>query len=272
MKNLLIFSVAATLLIVNSQITNAADLEDGLVLYFPFDEGDGATATDTSVNGFVGKLNGECVWVEDGKSGGAIEFTRGNVIVPDDDLLDVEQLTVMAWIFPTAISDATSCHNWGNVIYHKSGSSDDSVEFALMKNDGACLYINSGHGGNKRMGPFDGADVDNSLGPVNLGLKTDVWYHIAATFDGENLKVYLDGELGGEKAIAAGNPSIIWNDNDSYIGGRDYQESWFVGMIDEFALFNRALDEDEINQMIRAVIAVAPISKLTTTWSTIKTR
>jgi hypothetical protein len=271
MRNLLIGFVIVTALTANLQVGKAdIPAEDALVFFLTFDEGKGQVAEDASPNGFQARLEGTYKWVKDGKVGGAIEFTSGRAIVSDDDRLDVEQLTATAWIFPTEISDTTTCHNWGNMIYQKSGASDDSVEFVLLGGDGACLYINSGPGGNKRMGPFDGADVDNNLTLLNLGIETDKWYHITGTFDGENIRIYLDGELAGERAIFGDNPSIVWNDNDSSVGGRSHNESWFVGMIDEFALFNRALTESEIKQMMSGKLAVDPRNNLTSMWGGIK--
>lgn len=270
MKGLLIVSVFTMLLMVDLQIASAAGPEEALVFHLPFDEDEGQMATDVSPNGYEARIEGIAQWVKEGKVGGAMEFTAGRAFVPDDDPLDVEQLTAMTWIFPTSISDEATCHNWGSMIYQKSGASDDSVEFVLLGGDGACLYINSGPGGNKRMGPFDGADVDNSLTLPDLGIQTDKWYHITGTFDGEDIKIYLDGELVGERAIGGGNPSIVWNDNDSSVGGRDHNASWFVGLIDEFMLFNRALTEEEINKMMQAVIGVEPVGKLAATWGVIK--
>lgn len=271
MRSLLIGFAVVTALMVNLQIGKAdIPAEDALVFYLPFEEGKGAMTEDVSPNGFQARLEGTYKWVKEGKTGSAIEFEAGRAVVPDDDRLDVEQLTATAWIFPTTISDQTGCHNWGNMIYQKSGASDDSVEFVLLGGDGACLYINSGPGGNKRMGPFDGADVDNSLTLLDLGIQEDKWYHIAGTFDGENIRIYLDGEMAGEKAIGKNNPSIVWNDNDSSVGGRSHNESWFVGIIDEFALFNRALTDGEIRQMMAGKLALDPRGNLTTTWSAIK--
>ena len=122
------------------------------------------------------------------------------------------------------------------------------------------------------VGPFDGGDVDNSLTLLDLGIQADQWSHIASTFDGENMHIYLNAEMAGEKNIGANNPSIVWNDNESSIGGRSHNESWFVGIIDEFALYNRALSEGELQQLMAGKVAVEKRNNVTTTWARIKTR
>ncbi|MFC1718077.1 LamG-like jellyroll fold domain-containing protein, partial [Candidatus Poribacteria bacterium] len=168
----------------------------------PFSEGEGMVAKDTSPNGFEANLQGDYKWVDQGKVGGAIELTAGVAIVPGDDRLDVEQITVMAWIFPTSITPENTGEHWtgSNMIYDKSGNSDDSIALALMEDDGAYLYINSGPGDKNRMGPFDGADVNNTLSLPDAGVQANQWQHIAGVFDGVNIQIYLNGELTGGNA------------------------------------------------------------------------
>ncbi len=244
--------------------------DDSLVLFLEFEEGGGDVALDSGPHAFAAPLHGDYDWVDQGKNGGGIEFEAGRAVAPDDDILEVEQLTAMAWVFPTDITDQQQCHNWGNMIFQKSGASDDSIEFVLLGGDGACLYINSGPGGKDRMGPFDGADVDNSLVLPDLGIPEGDWTHIAATFSGEVLALYVNGVLAGEKDIGGANPSIVMNDNENSIGGRDTNASWFVGVIDEFALFSRALEEQEIRRWMDQAFAVDPEGRLATMWSRVK--
>jgi hypothetical protein len=244
--------------------------DDSLVLYLEFEEGGGDIAMDSSQHAFEARLEGDYEWVAQGRNGGGVEFEAGRAVAPDDAILEVEQLTAMAWVFPTEIWGEQQCHNWGNMIYQKSGASDDSVEFVLLGGDGACLYINSGPGGNDRMGPFNGADVDNSLVLPDLGIPENAWTHLATTFSGEVLALYVNGELAGEKDIGGANPSIVMNDNENSIGGRDHNASWFVGIMDEFAMFNRPLGEQEIRRWMDQAFAVDPRGQLATMWGRVK--
>jgi len=71
----------------------------------------------------------------------------------------------------------------------------------------------------------------------------DQWTHIAATYDGANVKIYINGVLDAESprsgSLKTGSGDLILG---SYIGGAQY----FNGLIDEGTLFNRALDATEI--------------------------
>ncbi len=79
-----------------------------------------------------------------------------------------------------------------------------------------------------------------------------------------------DVKLAGEKDIGGANPSIVMNDNENQIGGRDHNASWFVGVMDEFAMFNRALDEQEIQRWMDLAFAVDPRGRLATMWGRVK--
>ena len=160
----------------------------------------------------------------------------------------MEHLTVAVWIFPFEISDVAlgNGHVYGNIFYDKSGTSDDNVEFGLGSGEGLYWYINSGQ---KKMGPFNGADVDTTVSVPNLGLKPDTWYHVAGTFDDEKLEVYVDGELVGEKATPNNAPVMVWNDNNIEIGGRPDTNggaNLYKGLLDELVVYDRALTAEEI--------------------------
>ena len=61
---------------------------------------------------------------------------------------------------------------------------------------------------------------------------------------------------------------------NEHIGGRPDTSKWYVGILDEFAIFNRALDEREIAQMMQSLseVAVESAGKITNTWGQIKSR
>jgi len=64
------------------------------------------------------------------------------------------------------------------------------------------------------------------------------WMHIALTYDGAVIRLYIDGILEDSQAYVN---QINSNDNDFYIG------RWYHGIIDEVALYDEALSQTEIN-------------------------
>lgn len=78
------------------------------------------------------------------------------------------------------------------------------------------------------------------------------WYHAAVTFDGAGYKVYVNGVL---EASVAGTHSILDNPYDVMFGtipGFAPNGVTFAGLIDEMALYNRALSAAEVNSIYEA--------------------
>jgi len=97
------------------------------------------------------------------------------------------------------------------------------------------------------------------------------WYHFAGTFDGKTLRVYINGELEGEKEI--GQP-IAPSDLELWIGADDYGRptDFFPGVIDEVRIYNRALSADEIKEAMKGPTPVRAKGKLPIIWASVKIR
>jgi hypothetical protein len=98
------------------------------------------------------------------------------------------------------------------------------------------------------------------------------WHHVATTYDGEVMYLYIDGELDGETATDA---EPILHDDPLVIGGDDRGAGVQVkGIVDEVGLFNRALSEEDVKSImengLKTATAVSLAGKLTTTWGSIK--
>ena len=87
-----------------SSLGIAAEVE-GLLLYLPFDEGDGNEAKDLSGNNFNGKLEGP-QWVV-GKFGNALEFDGDDFVVVDPLGVDPDEITVELFFSPAEKIDSS---------------------------------------------------------------------------------------------------------------------------------------------------------------------
>src|SRR5262249_39814176 len=101
-------------------------------------------------------------------------------------------------------------------------------------------------------GGAGGADV------VGTTLVNDnTFHHVALTFDGNNIKLWDDGELVGQSPFAgvinyeAGSPFTIGR--RQHTGGPNSET--LPGLIDEATLYNRALSAAEIMSISEAGIA-----------------
>ncbi|NLH16895.1 MAG: LamG domain-containing protein [Phycisphaerae bacterium] len=83
--------------------------------------------------------------------------------------------------------------------------------------------------------------------PVNNSFK-GVWHHLAATYDGIRVKLYLDGEL---KANSVGSGIIATSAFNVNIGRCSEVTSWFYnGLIDDLRIYNHALSPAEIEALM----------------------
>ena len=108
-------------------------------------------------------------------------------------------------------------------------------------------------------------------------IEAEQWYHLAFTFDSETRKAFLDGQ---ELAAVPGPGELEYGDPlpRCVIGGRSLASpgEWFLGTVDEAAIFDVALDQEDIedimsNGLAEAVgLSVSPQGKLTTTWGFIR--
>ncbi|MDO8426207.1 MAG: LamG domain-containing protein [Deltaproteobacteria bacterium] len=82
-------------------------------------------------------------------------------------------------------------------------------------------------------------------------LLAGVWYHVAAVYNGTDIRLYVNGVLDSN---GANNPKAytggIYNSTaDFYAGKRTPSSYYFVGDMDDLAVWNRALSADEIREL-----------------------
>lgn len=252
----LIVNLAAISLILLFGTVGKASSED-LALYLPFDEGEGELAQDQSPKGNDGILHGVS-WTEDGRYGSAVEFSGEAgvwVEVPDSSSLDItDEITLMLWVYPTQFTD-----EWSRLIVKTwEGDVAPYMVYGIYQQNGNQIgFIVS----------IDGA-TDFSWCDVTPQLQTNEWTHVAATYDGEMQRIYYNGEVKAENAVSG---KIDTNDVPVSIGRNNLgNREHYIGILDEVAIFSRALTESEIKQSMEQIALIEPSEKLPITWGSIK--
>ena len=250
MKKLTIFFLTILILhgFLASYETQADD--ESLAMYFPFDEGNGKDAKDRSQFQNDGKLEG-AKWVN-GKFNKALEFDgKSYVGVMPGEEVGIGQETTWAILFKTDVegqgANLATLH--GTMVIYFSGG---SISAQIWTNPGGALW--------------------NSVNSTVFA-KSGEWYHVAATWTEQSGKIiiYVNGEE-KNSAVAAGKVSFK-SGRQLAIGGNDQitypGTNLFDGIIDEFRIYNRALDKNEIREIMSA-LDVSPGAKLTVTWGELK--
>ena len=201
-------------------------LTDGLVAYYPVN-GD---ANDESGNGNDGTVYGATLTTDrfgDADSAYSFDGVDDLVEVPDNPIFHfTDQMTVAAWVKP--LEAGTIINKW----------------YALDS-----FNLSIGNGISRFTVAFPGGDWGQSetvSAPASMG----TWTHVAGVFDGENMFLYINGQLAVSQAASG---TIQDSDRPISIGNHP---SWdaFEGIIDEVYIYNRALSEAEVSQLYASSI------------------
>jgi hypothetical protein len=71
----------------------------------------------------------------------------------------------------------------------------------------------------------------------------NIWTHLAATYDGTTLRLYVNGVQAGSRAVSG---AIQVSNRPLRIGGNSVWGEWFAGRIDEVRIYRRALSAAEV--------------------------
>jgi hypothetical protein len=74
-------------------------------------------------------------------------------------------------------------------------------------------------------------------------IPVNTWSHLATTYDGAMLRLYVNGTQAGAQALSG---AMAISNNPLRIGGNSALGEYFQGRIDEVRVYNRALSQTEI--------------------------
>ena len=192
-----------------------------LVSYWKFDENTGSIANDSKgVNNAT--ITG-ATWAP-GISGSCLTFngTTGFAKAPSKlNLNPVYEITMMCWAKTASIATTK--------IFQKGDYDGHGLGMGNWDGWGAQIRL-----------------VGNITQEVNWGNGFPVlnqWYHLAMTYNGQQLKFYVNGQLRSTKAVTG---LLYVNNRDLSIGSDDGIQKFFKGSVDEPKFFSKALDQTEI--------------------------
>jgi hypothetical protein len=208
---------------------------EGPVAAFSFDEGEGSTAGDSSGHGNSGSTE-STTWSQDGKHGGALSFNgwSSDVTVPDAPSLHLtDAMTLEAWVYPTELGTA-----WRTVLFKEQ---QNGMAYSLYANQDTSLPV----------GQVNVEGEQNALGSGTLPL--NAWTHLAATYDGQTLRLYVNGAPAGSKQVSG--PIAASESCPLRIGGNSIWGERFAGLIDDVRVYDRALSQAQIETDMATAVA-----------------
>lgn len=223
----------------NSSTNFSAPIDSSTVLALKFDEGSGNQTYDSSRFGNNGTMFGNMNTTLDGNlSSGRVSTGKfANALVFDgvNDYVSVDSsaslnitnaITLEAWVKPNFLhSDLrTAVAKWS------SSQSADSYLLGIDTSGNIRFYLDSTGTG------------QTSLLSSNK-VSANSWSHIAATWDGSIMRVFLNGIA--DTNTATFTSTIFKSNFPVYLGKHDGGNP-FNGTIDDVRIYNRALSPEEI--------------------------
>lgn len=205
-------------------------IPDSAISRWTFDNADTSGGTTTDVWGDNdATINGATT----GASGANQTYTTNEAHSFDgvDDYEDtgvkildgVSNFTVAVWIYPRDLQDFGFVFN----------ENDDS--------NGTRLYV--GNSGDDVT--FEIEESGNNISVKYLSLSANQWTHVAGTYDGSNITIYIDGAQEGSTSASLNIVSATTTE----FGRQSGNDRNFDGNIDDLRLYNKALSSTEVSDL-----------------------
>ena len=240
-----------------------AGIEDGLILYFSFDEAQGDTVEDMTGNGHNGTLKEGAEITDNNKyGGGALQIEGGDETMEVDTFAELETYQDNTYLFWINFTDEAS-GVWAQIVAKGAPGSDRSPGIWVTP-EGLSIHYRYNPGNLGTWGITPTGNQDGNFFELNT------WYHVAGVKAGGELIAYVDGE---EKAREAVPEEHAQGEEKLYVGkSQTYAGPAAKFIIDELAIYNRPLDPDEVATVMDGGLAtpVDQKGKLASTWGDVK--
>lgn len=155
---------------------------------------------------------------------------RSGVRVENNSSLNfTDRITIEAWVNPHTWQDGW--FNNGRIL--QKGSGDNQYRLTV-ENGGLLFHL------------YNGDDEEGRLTLPNWTPPIDTWTHLAAVYDGQTMKIYVDGS---ERSSREFSGSFHSSTDPLFIGNKntDLKDS-FIGQMDEVAVWSEARSADQIGR------------------------
>jgi len=213
----------------------SADVQTGLVAYYPLEEGEGSVAHNMAPGaaGTDGNFNGGYEWIEgkvgnfsvkfDGQWGTSVDCGTWN---PSEA---TGQLTVAVWMRWEGFND-----QWQGVVAKRDGWDENSTYWNIE------IDRDTSNLGFFQYDSYPAFGTGTNVPPER------VWQHVAVTFDGTTVTMYLDSVLIGSSTAFSFGPKA---DAHLVFGAVETGANPFNGTLDEVRIYDRALSADDIVEL-----------------------
>jgi len=213
-------------------------LSRGLVGFWLMNEGSGNKVFDLSGNRNHGTLIGTAPSWSPGNFGTSVYLPGTDEYIncgPSANAVDSQPgLTVIAWVQTTQASSGREF-----IVSKYGGVGDDVFELEWDTGEDIKIFVRN-------------AAQDYAVGEyVGTFLTDGLWHQLVGTYDGANVRVYVDSVVGGTVGSLTGLTGSNATSNLTLGAVRDGAGYFFDGIIDHVMIYNRALSASEIALLYR---------------------
>ncbi len=218
-------------------------IDDVLIGHWAFEEGTGTTAANSAGpigDGLLGAISGgkDPNWVSGWVGNNALEFYGSSFVqIPDPNVGRLRwEITTSAWIKVN-----TFVNDWESII----GKWNTTWRFARRQNTNDVTLHLSG--------------VQESLaGTANVN--DGYWHHVAATYDGNRVTVYVDGQVNSFMDVSGPINEDLDPTHIVMIGNRGDNQTGrgWNGIIDDVRLYSYAITADDVVNLAKLGQNVIP--------------
>lgn len=244
--------LAATLALAAPSAASASSLSFPLVGWWPMNEGSGQTVKDWSGKGNHGFLGStpqadanDPSWIRGVLLGSGLRFGGGQyVTVPASSSLEQQKLTVAAWV--------------------RGESSPGAHRYVVSKGSLECLTgsygLYTGADGGIAFYIADGPSHYFASPAAPTSVWDGKWHHVAGTFDGSTVRLYVDGKQVGSGTPAPATIDYSLPGRDGQFGGYAgdcSQDLTFTGDVDGVQIWSQAIQVDKVWLLLKAIVNLA---------------
>jgi YD repeat-containing protein len=244
--NVVIVGLFFFVVVVFSEASGQPNLTNGWSAYYSFNAG---TAVDDSGNGLNGAVSGGVSptngWVDN-----ALYFngTTGNIDF--GNFANIPEVTVAAFVQPSPDLFVTQSSG-GRIVDRWYNGENFLLGAGLAGTNGAVFYAAF----HPRLTEFEAYPEIWAFSKTHPD--SAQFYHVALTYNGTTLKLYVNGVVEAQVDRTNGTYSAVPSSPRLSIGSRAGVSDFFKGTIDEVRLYNRALTSNEVMQLTLPVVVQA---------------
>ncbi len=244
MKKILLLLIITPFL--NKSIIAQVNLPLGLKAYYPFT----GNANDVSGNNNNPVFNNATLTADRfGNANSAYRFngTSSYMRIPNNPTLNMPsgQISLSVWVKPTGYW-MFDCKN--NAIIMKLSADYEDGNYSLRFVDWPNGCTNNNNYDNEKFGGITGSGANGGGVVANTPtVQLNQWYNVVYTNDGIKSKIYVNCIL-RDSSINVG-PADLSNSSDLFFGHLNSPAFpyWLNGDLDEVRIYDRALNQDEVN-------------------------